>query len=120
MRIYLMLLLCFVVAFQGKMETRAFRIPCPMDQSDPLDLVAKVLVAKPVPVDRDCCNDDETAAKTGKPCKAESPYSSSSACVFASFHPYIPYLQAQDPVLALTTPIATFYSSAVWRPPSLS
>lgn len=116
MRIFLALLLCFVVAFQGSVNAHAFQMPCPMDH----DGSTSMSVDDSAQATGDCCNDAETAAKTGKLCKTDTPCGSSSACVLPSFHEHIPSAQASHPVSALDALIATFDPSGVWRPPSLS
>lgn len=116
MRVFLTLLLCFVVAFQGGVSARAFPFPCPMDHVGG----SSVTKDKPTLEVGDCCNDAETVAKTGKLCKTDVPCSSSSACVLASFLAPVPSARTQVPVFALTASIATFDPSGVWRPPALS
>jgi hypothetical protein len=117
MRIFVALLLCFIVAFQGSASAYAFPSPCPMEhagsQSASVDELAQTT--------GDCCNDAETAARTGKLCKTDIPCSSSGACVLPLFHPLLPSVQASEaPVPALAALIASFDASGVWRPPSLS
>jgi hypothetical protein len=116
MRVFLALLLCFIVAFQGSVSAYAFQMPCPMDhaggQTASVDESAQAA--------EDCCNDAETASKTGKLCKTDIPCSSASACVLPSFHAHLPSAQASAPVPALTALIVSFDPSGVWRPPSLS
>lgn len=116
MRVFLALLLCFVVAFQGSVGAHASPDSCLMDHdgSPSMSVDASVRAAG------DCCNDAETAAKTGKLCKTDTPCSSSSAGVLPSFHAYMSSTQASDPGSALTALIATFDSSGIWRPPFLS
>lgn len=115
MRIFLALLLCFIVAFQGSLSAHAFQMPCPMNHEGG----SSMLVDDSAQAAGDCCNDVETATKTGKLCKTDSPCGSSSACVLPSFRAHIPSAQAADPVSALTALIASFDPSGVWRPPSL-
>ncbi|MGQ5524228.1 hypothetical protein ACUHMQ_13355 [Chitinimonas sp. PSY-7] len=116
MRVFLALFLCLIVAFQGSVSAHAFQMPCPMDhaggQTASVDESAQVA--------GDCCNDAETAAKTGKLCKTDIPCSSASACVLPSFHVHTPSAQASAPEPALSGFIASFDPSGVWRPPSLS
>ena len=117
MRVFLALLLCFVVAFQGSVGAYAFQDDCcPMDH----DVGLSTSVDESAQAVGDCCNDAETAAKTGKHCKTDTPCGSSSHCILPLLYAYIPYAQASDPVVALTVQIVTFDPSGVWRPPSLS
>ena len=116
MRAYLILLLCFIVAFQVSGNVRALELPCPMNhaggQTD--------AVSESVHMARDCCNDAETAAKTGKLCKAEIPCSGSSAGLPPSRHEPQSTAQVSDLVSALTTQITPFNPADIWRPPSFS
>jgi len=116
MRVFLALLLCFIVAFQGSVGAHALPAPCPMDH----DGGSSASVNESAQAVGDCCNDAETAAKTGKLCKTDTPCGSSSASVLPSFHAHIPSAQASHPVSALAALIATFDPSGIWRPPFLS
>lgn len=116
MRVFWTLLLCFTLAFSGIVGAHAFPSPCPMDH----DGGSSMSVGASAQAAGDCCNDAETAAKTGKLCKADSPCASSSACVLPSFHAHVPFAQASDAVPALSALIATFGPSGVWRPPTFS
>ncbi|MDZ7892154.1 MAG: hypothetical protein U5L73_10415 [Rhodoferax sp.] len=117
MRILLALLLCFVVAFQGSVNAYAFQSHCPMDHAGG----ESAFVGESVQAADDCCNDAETAAKTGKLCKTDSPCSTSGACVPPMLHAHLPLAPAsQDLAPASTALIASFDPSGIWRPPSLS
>jgi len=65
----------------------------------------------------DCCNDAETTARTGQPCKADMPCSSFSAFV-ASSHSRLSPAPALGPTPAPAAPAASFDPPDVWRPPS--
>jgi hypothetical protein len=116
MRAIFTFLLCLCVATQGYVAAHAFQMPCPMDKADiksfSVDEIAVAVV--------DCCNDAETAAKTGKLCKTDAPCGSSSAFVFPSLQSHLPTTQASELVPVLDAMTASFDLKGVWRPPSLS
>lgn len=116
MRFFLTILLCFIVAFQSSAVVHAFPALCPMHHGGEPSASS----GEPAQATGDCCNDAETAAKTGKLCKTDTPCGSSSACVLPSFYTHIPLVQAANPVFALNAPITTVDPSGIWRPPSLS
>lgn len=66
----------------------------------------------------DCCEDAETAVKTGKLCKTDTPCSSFSAFVTPSFLAPLTCAQASVLAPALTERIATFDPAGIWRPPT--
>jgi hypothetical protein len=116
MRVFLALLLCFIVAFQGSVGAHDLPVLCSMDHDGgPWASVDEAAQAV-----GDCCNDAETAAKTGKLCKTDTPCGSSNGYVLASFHTCVSSAQAADPLPTLTAVIAKFDPSGIWRPPSLS
>lgn len=116
MRVLLALLLCFTLAFQGNVNAQAFSTPCPMGHDGGPSASAHEMVQ----AEGDCCNDADTAAKTGQLCKTDMPCGTSSAFGLPSFHAHVPSAQASAPVPALTAPIAASDPSGVWRPPTLS
>ncbi len=74
----MLLLLCLTIPLQGMAMVRGQRCPCPMTATSALAAatteaadatVAEVDVDVTVDVD-DCCNEADTAARTGQPCKA--------------------------------------------------
>ncbi len=118
MRVLLTLLLCFIVAFQGGVSAQPIPYLCPINSGDVSS--ASASINETAHAVGDCCNDAETAAKTGKLCKADTPCGSFNACVFVSFRTPISSAQASSPVPALTALITSFNPSGIWRPPSLS
>lgn len=132
MKLWLMLLLCFAIPLQGMASVRASHSPCAMEAgldresvtgasatSGTLDDQATPAAdsASDSQVD-DCCNDAETAAKSGQPCKTGQECSA----------PAFP-LAGATRVLALTRSSTTVPDSpavlgqsgppaTVWRPPS--
>lgn len=113
MRALLAFLLCLTVAFQGIANAHAFEPPCPMEQGMHSAMPDATAAAD------DCCNDADTAAKTGKPCKPG----------FGCNLPNVGTVALQVPVQAPTScgllPTAdritpSFDPSGVWRPPTFS
>ncbi len=115
MRVFWTWFLCLIVAFQSSAGAHAFPTPCPMEQ----DGRPSVSVQMATQAVGDCCNDAETALKTGKVCKTDTQCGSSSAFVHA-IQAYRAVAQASDSWSALTALIATLDPSSVWRPPTLS
>jgi hypothetical protein len=64
MRKLLLLGLCLALALQGAVQASVIEKPCPMQKAGTAHALAKTTAAK------DCCNDADTAVKTGKACKA--------------------------------------------------
>lgn len=115
MRALIVLLLCFVVAFQGIANAHVYKKPCPMEQGQ------EAAVFMDMSADgHDCCNDADTVSKTGKLCKTDMPYGSSSAYVLPSSRFLLPSSQNTDFVSALQTPDISRHPSGIWRPPTLS
>ena len=114
MRIPVYLLLCLVVAFQGIAGAHAMPKRCPMDHAVGLSMTADVTLH----ADMDCCNDPETAARTGKLCKSDTSCTSPGACVLPSFRVSIAPDPASDPASPLISPPVSPDLSSVWRPPS--
>jgi len=113
MRVFIAFLLCLTVAFQGIAIAHTFKQPCPMEQG------MQVVMDIPVSAD-DCCNDADTAAKTGKLCKTGQACNMSSACAIAPLQ--VPMHVPASPCLVPTAGFVTlsFDPSGVWRPPTSS
>jgi hypothetical protein len=124
MRLRRLVVICLVilgVSLQGIAGVRAFEAPCPMMQgaAGSIDGVSIDSVTMASDMSHDCCNDADTFAKTGKPCKtdlscqtlSQAPQSGYTIALFApTAEPVAPCrdraVRAHDP-------------SAVWRPPAL-
>ena len=112
-RVFLVLLIGFLVAFQGIAAPRVSTLPCPMEHEQPASPMA--MSAE----EQHCCNDADTLAGSGQPCKTELPCGSSGSCLFA------PAGMASSPPLAgepAGHPLLQLRSrepSSVWRPPSI-
>jgi hypothetical protein len=114
MRVFVAWLLCFVVALQGGVSAHALSNPCPMEQGmgQAVSADGDVLAAD------DCCNDAETAAKTGQPCKADMPCNPFGAFAVPPVHARIFPAPVSGPAPAPAAPAASSDASDVWRPPS--
>lgn len=117
MRTLLVFLLHFIVIFQGSVNAYAFKMPCPMDHDASLLLMSVDDTAQAV---EGCCNDAQTAVKTGKLCKTDTPCGSSGVYVVPLFHAHLPSVQTSDPVPMLIALFLSFDPFGIWRPPSLS
>lgn len=113
MRVFLTFLLCFALALHGNANAHVFKQPCPMEQGAPIAMDMSGSAG-------DCCNDADTAAKTGKLCKTGQTCSVPAAFATAS-------LPLQEPILGSSCLVPTarlvtlsFDPPAVWRPPTLS
>lgn len=114
MRAFTIFALCLLVVFQGNFSAVVLKEPCPMEQGMHAAMMDDSGGAG------DCCNDAETAAKTGKVCKTGQECSLSQMFTLISHQ-----LPAQRP-LATTPKVACTVSSPsvnlpdIWRPPTLS
>lgn len=114
MRAFLAFFLCLTVAFQGIANAHVFKHPCPMEQG------AQVMMMDALDGADDCCNDAETAAKTGKLCKTGQAGNLSSPFAVTSFQAPM-QLPVSSPLVPMAkfTPLS-FDPSGVWRPPTIS
>jgi hypothetical protein len=113
MRALLILLLCLTIPFQGVAASHAFKAPCPMEQ------MGHAMAMDDGDLDRDCCNDPVTAAKTGQLCKVgqECPTGGIGILVRAALaeSPGISSLTISFPPTLSPSPNL----SSIWRPPAL-
>ena len=113
MRIVSLILLCFSLAFANVSYAQNHEKSCPMEQDGSMSTMNHA----EMPV---CCNDAETAAKTGKACKAEQNCSISNVVILFSVPTW--NFVSTDRRLA-RTPIQSLPNLAptdLWRPPTLS
>ena len=112
LRVFLFLLLAIAVPLQGYAHFAQPLVPCPMEDTAMMAMVDADTA-------HDCCDDADTAAKTGKACKSGQPCQSGgqhfSVVTFG--------VLTQLPVPATRFPrIAAFAFSfdpaATWRPPA--
>lgn len=114
MRTLLLLILCLVLPLQGVAAVVAFEPRCPMAMPACADAEAVSDDA----ATRDCCNDADTVAKTGKLCKTGQECSSGAQCLLLP-----PVAHAVAPVaaerFALLSPfIPSLFPAGLWRPPT--
>ena len=114
MRAFIAFLLCLTIAFQGIANAHAFKQPCPMERGTQAVMLEASAAA------HDCCNNADTAAKTGKLCKTGQACNMSSACAIAPLQ--VPMHVPASPCLVPTAGFVTlsFDPSGVWRPPTFS
>lgn len=79
MRIVSLLLLCFSLAFANVSYAQNHEKNCPIEQDGSMSNMDHANMP-------DCCNDAETAAKTGKSCKADQDCSISNVVILFLFH----------------------------------
>jgi hypothetical protein len=113
MKTLLLLILCFAIPLQGFAALAAFETHCPMEavsmgSMDDAD----------DPMMRDCCNDPDTVAKTGKLCKMGQECSSGAQCLlFPSVMSAVAPVDAER--FSLISPFIPLLSAAgLWRPPT--
>lgn len=113
-KIHLLLILCLAIPLQGFAAAIAFGPPCAMESP----AVGDAAAVSAEPMARDCCNDTDTFAKTGKMCKTGQACSAGS--VYLVFPPTVfPLAAATTDRGALIEPfVYAMFSSGVWRPPT--
>lgn len=112
LRQLLFVLLSLAIPAQGFAQFVQQQTPCPMTQ-EVLDLSADMGLM------HDCCNDPETAAKTGQPCKTVQPCPSPGQFLPFAGIEVLPQERAASvrfPQLADT--LFSFDPAATWRPPA--
>ncbi|MBN8760227.1 hypothetical protein [Thiobacillus sp. 65-1402] len=112
LRVFLFLLLSIAVPLQGYAHFAQPLVPCPMGAAAMMALVDADAA-------HDCCEDAETAAKTGKTCKSGQPCQTGGQ----HFSVYTSGLLPQEPVPATRFPhiaadMFSFDPAAAWRPPA--
>ena len=113
MRAFLTFLLCFALALHGNANAHVFKQPCPMEQGASIEMDMSG-------ADGDCCNDADTAAKTGKLCKTGQSCSVPVVFVTASLPLQEPILGSPCLIPTARLVTASFDPPALWRPPTLS
>lgn len=121
MRGFLMLVICFILAFQGSVSAHAFDVPCSIGHGS-MDNAGSQSASlnESVEAAENCCNDAETVARTARLCKTDVPCSSSGACFLPCFNAHTISARSSDPLSVLTVMISRAVPSGVWRPPSFS
>ncbi|OZA27895.1 MAG: hypothetical protein B7X93_08315 [Hydrogenophilales bacterium 17-61-9] len=108
-RTCLFVLLSIALPLQGYAQFVVPKVPCPMEPMAMMDADAM----------HDCCNDAETATKTGKPCKSAQFCSSVGQFLPFPENEGLPQSQAASSWYSRLADIAfTFDPTATWRPPA--
>lgn len=112
-RTLLLLVLCFAVPLQGFAALAAFEPHCPMEAASmgSMDDVDGAMM-------HDCCNDEETAAKTGKLCKTGQECSSGAQCLLFPFMMPTVAPVAVERSSLISPFIPAFSPAGLWRPPT--
>lgn len=113
MRTLLIALLCVALPFAAGARTLdSIKIPCPMQQAHH-DMAPSAQLAAGT-----CCNDADTTANTGKPCKAGQECQISPA---ATLLPPIltPVASRSSRLAAIASITPRLYPAGIWRPPAL-
>lgn len=113
MRALLITLLCVALPLAAGARTLdAIQLPCPMQQAH------QHTEPSAQPAAGTCCNDAETTAKTGKPCKAGQECQPSPAATLLL--PAVTSAPSLSSPLAVIAPIAPrLHPAGIWRPPAL-
>jgi hypothetical protein len=113
MRIVNLLILCFALAFANVSYAQNHEKNCPMEQNGSMATMNHADMP-------DCCNDAETAAKTGEFCKADQDCSISNVVLFFSVSSW--NFASTDRCLARASIafVPTLAPTDLWRPPTLS
>lgn len=112
-RVFLHLLICIAIAFQGVASARVVAQPCPMEQGSAsmgIDLAA---------AGHPCCNDADTRASTGEVCKTGQECPLSQALMLGFDGAFLMSLSLNHRPALMSAPLS-FDPSSVWRPPTLS
>lgn len=113
MRILSLILLCFSLAFANVSYAQSHNVDCPMAQG--ISMATMDYADMP-----DCCNDAETAAKSGESCKAEQGCSIPNLIIFPSI-PSWNFVSAGMSSTLTNIPFEpNLAPNDLWRPPTLS
>jgi len=111
-RVGLFFLLSLVIPLQGYAHFVVPKLPCPMEQMEMMNI-------SDISTMHDCCNDADTAKKTGKACKTVQPCASvGQALPFSELGvlSQLPASSVRFPRLADVS--FSFDPAATWRPPA--
>lgn len=112
LRLILFVLLSLAIPVQGFAQFVQPQTPCPMELGA-MDLSADMGLM------HDCCNDPETAAKTGQPCKTVQPCPSPGQLLpFAEVEVLQQEGAASVRFPQLAEILFSFDPAATWRPPT--
>lgn len=109
-----MLGLCLMLALQGAVQASVVEKPCPMKRAGHAHAMHAGHTA------HNCCNDADTAAKTGKACKTGQACSAAGAWLTS----WQDLPLCQPSIVSLVSSFQPFVlridSGGRWRPPALS
>ena len=113
MRALLIALVCVTLPFAAVARTLdAIKIPCPMQPAH------QAMALSAQSVTGTCCNDADTIAKTGKPCKAGQECQTSPAATLLP--PTVTSAPSLSSRIAAPAPIAPkLHPAGICRPPAL-
>ncbi|PKO27945.1 MAG: hypothetical protein CVU36_18445 [Betaproteobacteria bacterium HGW-Betaproteobacteria-9] len=120
MRLFIALLLCLTIPFQGWAAGAGVPAPCPMGEMMAMHASAPADAANDVMADlADCCNDAATAALTGKLCKTGQGCQAPTGWFVSPSQPVIQALPTSTLLVTATPAPPSGASASVWRPPTL-
>jgi hypothetical protein len=114
MRVLISIFLCLAVAFQGMAYAHAFELTCSMTQGH------SEVAADHAVFSDDCCNDADTAAKTGQACKTGQSCTPLGTFADALLEAKTPHPMASISQLTGVLFVPSADPSSIWRPPLLS
>lgn len=118
-RVFLLFVLSVALPLQGYAYFAAPHVPCPMTEMGEMAHEDSPAMAHADSAMHDCCNDADTAEKTGKPCKPAQPCSSAGQFLPFSNLAVIPQERAPSVRFPHLADIAiSFDPAATWRPPA--
>jgi len=121
MRAFTVLLFCLAIACQSVVAARAVDKHCTMAMAQDGHGGMHAEMMASVDSDHgDCCNDAETAAKTGKMCKSAQSCNLSQMFTLASFHALIEVPFSLLPATMTKAFVPPSSPGEIWRPPSRS
>jgi len=109
-----MLAVCLVLTLQGAAQASFVEKPCPMQKAGHVHAVHASNSA------HDCCNDADTAAKTGKSCKTGQACPAAGAWLMSSLQ-LCSFSPTTVPLVSSPEPFPlSIHPGGQWRPPALS
>lgn len=110
LNLFLITLLCIAIPLQGIASMVVTKTPCPAEAVD--------MASMDTDHEHSCCNDADTVAKTGKPCKAEQDCQTASpGLIDQADNPLSAAIGSHHSLLNSRSALS-FDPSATWRPPN--
>ena len=123
MKMRIVIVLCLSLIMNGFAVVTAQAAPCPM--KSPVESPVQMPASQPMQHERhqavmpDCCNDEDTATKTGRHCKHPNLCMPTGHLITVS----VPVIESLLPTVRFTTITyasrPTLSPAPVWRPPAL-